>query len=100
VLRWGVGLPELLRFPGIIIIIIIVRHQLGLDRTVSASSDSLFKSLPSRLRPFGLQFNIIFAIPLLFIPVTCRTQFDLHLLSFSSTGFTLNSSKISSFLLW
>ena len=38
----------------IIIIIIIIRHQLGLDRTVSTSSSSLFKDLPSSLRPFGL----------------------------------------------
>jgi len=82
------------------IIIIIIRHHLSLDRTVSASSYSLFKGLPSRLRPFGLQFNIIFSILLLFIPVTCRSQFDLHLLSFSSPGFTANSSKISSFFLW
>jgi hypothetical protein len=38
----------------IIIIIIIIRHQLGIDRHVSASSSSLFKDLPNRLRPFGL----------------------------------------------
>jgi hypothetical protein len=38
----------------IIIIIIIIRHQLFLDRPVSASSNSLFKGLPSRLRPFVL----------------------------------------------
>jgi hypothetical protein len=30
------------------------RHQLHLDRPVSASSNSPFKGLPSRLRPFGL----------------------------------------------
>jgi hypothetical protein len=36
------------------VIIIIIRHQLGLDRPVSASSNSLFEDLPSRLRPFGL----------------------------------------------
>jgi hypothetical protein len=34
--------------------IIIIRHELGLNRPVSASSNSLFKGLPSRLRPFGL----------------------------------------------
>ena len=67
----------------------------GPDRAVSSSSNSLFKGLPSRLRPFGLQFNIIFAILLLFIPVTCRSQFDFHLLSFSSTSFALSSSIIS-----
>jgi hypothetical protein len=73
--------------------------EVFLGSTVSASN-SLFKSLPSRLCPFGLQFNIIFAILLLFVPVTCRNQFDLHLLSFSSIGFTLISSKISSFPSW
>jgi hypothetical protein len=31
-----------------------IRHELGLDRPVSASCNSLFKRLPSRLRPFGL----------------------------------------------
>ena len=35
-------------------IIIIIRHELDLDRLVSASSNSLFKFLPSRLRQFGL----------------------------------------------
>jgi len=38
----------------IIIIVIIIRHEFGLDTPVSASSNSLFQSLPSRLRPFGL----------------------------------------------
>ena len=70
------------------IIIILIRHQLGLDRPVSASSHSLFKGLPSRLRPFGLQFSIIFGFLFLFTPVTCRSQFDLYLLSFTSTGST------------
>jgi len=37
-----------------IVIIIIIRHQLGIDRHVSASSSSLFKDLSSHLRPFGL----------------------------------------------
>ena len=35
------------------IIIIVIRHELGLDRPVSASSNSLVKGLPSRLRPFA-----------------------------------------------
>ena len=36
--------------------IIIIRHQLGFDRYVSASSDSpLLKGLPSRLRPLRLE---------------------------------------------
>jgi hypothetical protein len=38
----------------IIIISIIIRHQLGFGSHVSASSSSLFKDIPSRLRPFGL----------------------------------------------
>jgi hypothetical protein len=45
---------------------IIIRHELSLDRPVSASSNSLFKGLPSRLRQFGLKFGIIFDILLLF----------------------------------
>ena len=40
--------------------ILIIRHQLGLNRAVSASSNCLFKDPPSCLRPFGLQFSIIF----------------------------------------
>jgi len=48
--------------------IIIIRHELGIDKPVLASSNSLFKGHPSRLRPFGLQFSIIFGI-LLFITV-------------------------------
>ena len=56
--------------------IIIIRHELGLDRPVSASSNSLFKGLPSRLRPFGPQFSIIFGTLLLFILVGCRRKFD------------------------
>jgi hypothetical protein len=81
----------------IIIIIIIIRQELGLNRHVSASSNGLFKGLPS-LRPFGPHFRTIFGI-LLLIFVTCRSQFNLNLLSFSSTGSIFNSSKIYSFLL-
>jgi hypothetical protein len=44
----------------IIIITITIRHQLGLNRPLSASSNSLFKGLPSRHPPFGLYFRIIF----------------------------------------
>jgi len=33
---------------------IIIRHELDLNRPVSASSNSVFKSLPSRLRSFVL----------------------------------------------
>ena len=72
------------------------RHQADIDRTASTSSNSLFAGLHSRLRPFDLQFSIISAIQLLFVLVTRRGQFDLHLISFSSAGSTLNSFKISS----
>jgi len=76
-----------------------MRHDLQLDRPVSASCNSLFKTLPSRLRPFGLQFNAIFAILLLLILVTC-SQFDLFLLSFISAGSSYSSSKNPSLLIW
>ena len=95
---WGTFLGTL-KYGKVIIIIIIIRHELGLERPLSALSISLFVGLPSRHRPFVLQFSIIFGILLLFILVTCRSQFDLHLLSFSSIGYTFNSSKISSLLL-
>ena len=81
-------------------IIITIRHQLDLDKPVSASYDCPFKSLPSRLLPFGLQFSIPFAILLLFILVTCRSRFDLYLRSFLSTDSAFSYSKISAFLLW
>jgi hypothetical protein len=53
--------------------IIIIRHELGLDRLLSVSSNSLFKGL----RPIGLQFSIISGILLLLILVICRSQFYL-----------------------
>ena len=80
-------------------IIVIICQELVLNRPVSASSNSLFKGLPCRLRLFGLKFNITFCVLLFFIRVTCRSQFDLCLLSFRSTGSTFSSSKMSSFLL-
>jgi hypothetical protein len=58
----------------IIIIIIIIRHQLGLNRTALASSNNLFKGLPSRFRPFGLHVSINFGIQLSFTLVPCRNQ--------------------------
>ena len=82
----------------IITIIIKIRHELGVNSPVSVSSNSLFKGLPSRLRPFGQTFRIIFGI-LLFSLVTCRSQFDLYIFSLSN-GSTFNSSKIPSSLLW
>ena len=59
-----------------------------------------YKGPPSHLHPFGLYFNLTFIILLLFIRVTCSSQFDLYFLRFLSTSFTFNSTKISSFLLW
>ena len=44
-----------------------------------------------------LLFSIIFGILLLFILVTCRSQFDLYLLGILST---FSPSKISSFVSW
>ena len=35
-----------------IMTIVIIRHELGLDRPVSTSSNRLFEDLPSHLRPF------------------------------------------------
>jgi hypothetical protein len=81
----------------IIIIIIINRYELGLDGYVPTSSNSLLEGLPNRLRPTVLQFSIIFGITMLSILVTCRGQFYLYLLSFS-TGYAFDFSKISSFL--
>ena len=84
----------------IINFIFVIHLELGLSRPVSASSNFLFRGLPRCLPPFVLYFGIMFGILLLFILVACRSQFDLYLLSFSSTGSTLNSYKISSFLFW
>ena len=42
------------RVKGNIHFIIIIRHEIGLDRPVSVWSNCLFIGLPSRLRPFGL----------------------------------------------
>ena len=80
--------------------IIIIRHQLDLNRRVSATTNSLFKGLPSRPRPFGLQFSLIFAILLLFILDTCLSQWDLHLLIFRSTGSTFSLAKLLHYFLW
>jgi hypothetical protein len=79
-----------------ITIITTIRHELDLNRAVSASSNSLFKIFLNSLPPFCLQFSIIFGI-LLVILVTCPCrQFDLFF-SVLSTGSTLNSSNISPF---
>jgi len=84
----------------ITIIVVTIRHQSGLNRLVSASTNSLFEGFRSHLRPFCLQFSIILGVLLLFILVSCRNQFYFHLFSFSSTSFISDASKISSILLW
>jgi hypothetical protein len=78
----------------VIIIIILIRHELSLNSPVSASSHSLFKGLPSHLRPFDLQFSSIFGIMFLLSLATSRSQPHLHLLRFSSVGSIFNSFKI------
>jgi hypothetical protein len=60
--------------------------RLGPNGPASASSNTLFYGLPSRL-----QFCIIFRILSLLILATCRSRFDLYLPSFSSTGSTFSS---------
>jgi hypothetical protein len=50
-----------------IIIIIFIRHSLRLDTSISVPSNSLYKCLPSHLRPFDLQFGPILATLLLFV---------------------------------
>jgi hypothetical protein len=60
-------------------IITIICHQLGPNSPAWPSCNSLFKGLPSRLRPFGLKSSIIFGILLLYILGTCRSQFGFYL---------------------
>jgi hypothetical protein len=61
----------------IIIIIAIIPHESHLHNLISGSSNYFFKGHPIRLRPFGLNFGVIFAILMLFNLVKCRSQFDL-----------------------
>ena len=44
---------------NIIIVVVFIRHQLGVNRLVSASSNNRFEDLPSRIHPFGVEFNIM-----------------------------------------
>jgi len=80
--------------------ITINRHELGLDRPVSAPSNCLFIVLPSRPLSSSLLYSTIFRILLLLILITCRSQFELYLFIFSPTASTFNSPKISSGLVW
>jgi hypothetical protein len=83
------------------------RHpsRLRPNRPVSASCNSLFKGLPSHLH---LVYNSALLLvscccslaQILFILITCCSQFDLYLRSLSSAGFAFNNYKISVFLLW
>jgi hypothetical protein len=56
----------------IIIIVIITHHPFGLDRPVSAWSNSHFKGLSIQLCPFGLKFIIILDILLLKRPIKVK----------------------------
>jgi hypothetical protein len=84
---------------SIVITTITIRHELGLDRHVSASSNSLFTGLPSRLLTCGLQSSIVFGIKLFLILVIFRSHFHLYLRIFSTAGSTFNSSILYLFLL-
>jgi hypothetical protein len=77
-----------------VVYISIIRHVLGLDRTVAASSNNIFRGVQSRILPDGLNFSIIFGIRLLLILVICRRHFDFYLLCYLVLGSTFNSSKI------
>ena len=86
-----------------VFIIIIIHHELGPDKPVSSLSNSLFKGLLKSSSSIWCIIQHFFGgggILLLFMIVTRRSQFDLYLLSFSSTGSTFNYFKISSVLLW
>jgi hypothetical protein len=63
-----------------------IPHESHLDNPFSGSSNSFFQGHPSRLHPFGLKFSVTFAILLLSILVIRRSQFDLYVRSFMSTG--------------
>ena len=78
---------------------IIIRHELGLNRPVLASSNSFFKVFQVVVVHL-VYISALFLASLLFIPVVCRSQSDFYLLSFSSAGSIFSSSKISSCLLW
>jgi hypothetical protein len=66
-------LPNVMKLNFIIIIIYIIRYELRFEKPVLASSNSLLKSLRSRLRPFGLQFSITFGVLIFFILATYRS---------------------------
>ena len=89
--------------------LVIIHHhhyhpsRLGLYRPVSASSNKLFIGLQrspksSSSIPSTIQHS--FPPPAAVHTVTCRSQSVLYLLSFSSAGSALNSSKTSSFHFW
>ena len=79
--------------------ICIICHYFGPDRSVTTYSNSTFKGHSTRLRPFSLQFSIIFVHPVA-VYSSYMSQPNLFISSqFQSTDSTCNSSKISSFLL-
>jgi hypothetical protein len=70
---------------------VLYQHHQALMKMIRLHLNSLFIGFSSHLRPFGLQFSITFCILLLFILVTCRSQFDLYPLSLPSNGVTFKS---------
>lgn len=80
--------------------IIIILQELGLDRPLYASSNSPFeRSSISSSSMQSIIVHFLFCI-LLLIPLGCHSQSYIYLLRLSLTGFTFNSSKVSSHFLW
>jgi len=57
---------------------IIIRHELGLNKPVSPSSNFLFKRLQSRLCPIGPQFILIFGF-MFYVHCACRLNHKVQL---------------------
>ena len=87
--QWGLNL----------LIIITIRHELGLDRPVSVCLITSSKVFQVAFVHSVYNSGLFFFYPVIVHSFICHSQFDLYLLSFSSTVSTLNSSKISSFIL-
>jgi len=68
-------------------------HELGPDRTVSATYNKSLQRSSKSSSSIRSTIQHSFAILLLFIPVTCRSQLDLYLLGLSSTSSTLKLSR-------
>jgi hypothetical protein len=56
-------------------VVIIILHELGLDKPVLLSSNGLFKGLATRLRLFDLKFSITFWHPVFSqVPTAARSK--------------------------